>query len=98
VHPIRAMEDLSSQHRSHGLQTRAKHHVWLHPEAVRDRADWVRDLARPPFWFDVLNKFMVVRSTVKPAEESKEQPSKDRPAPTTDIDAKEKEEEEPSKG
>ena len=32
-----------------------------------------------PFWFDVLNKFMVVRSTVKPTEKSQEQPSKDRP-------------------
>jgi hypothetical protein len=37
-----------------------------------------------PFWFDVLNKFMVVRSTVKPAEKSGEQPSKDRPAPRAD--------------
>ena len=34
-----------------------------------------------PFWFDLLNKFMVIRSTVKPAEKSREQPSKDRPAP-----------------
>ena len=33
-----------------------------------------------PFWFDLLNKFMVIRSTVKPAEKSQEQPSKDRPA------------------
>lgn len=30
-----------------------------------------------PFWFDVLNKFMVVRSTVKPHEKSKEEKSKD---------------------
>jgi hypothetical protein len=30
-----------------------------------------------PFWFDVLNKFMVVRSTVKPAEKSGEEQSKD---------------------
>lgn len=29
-----------------------------------------------PFWFDLLNKFTVVRSTVKPAEKSPEQPSK----------------------
>lgn len=29
-----------------------------------------------PFWFDVLNKFMVVRSTVKPKEKSPEEPSK----------------------
>lgn len=29
-----------------------------------------------PFWFDVLNRFMVVRSTVKPQEKSKDEPSK----------------------
>lgn len=31
-----------------------------------------------PFWFDVLNKFMVVRSTVKPHEKSPEEGSEDR--------------------
>jgi hypothetical protein len=36
-----------------------------------------------PFWFDLLNKFMVVRSTIKPHEKSQEQPSKDKPAPET---------------
>lgn len=30
-----------------------------------------------PFWFDLLNKFIVVRSTVKPNEKSGEEPSKD---------------------
>jgi hypothetical protein len=30
-----------------------------------------------PFWFDLLNKFVVVRSTVKPREKSPEEPSKD---------------------
>ncbi len=30
-----------------------------------------------PFWFDVLDKFMVVRSTVKPHEKSREEGSKD---------------------
>lgn len=30
-----------------------------------------------PFWFDILNKFMVVRSTIKPREKSKEEKSKD---------------------
>jgi len=30
-----------------------------------------------PFWFDVLNKFMVVRSTVKPKEKSGPEKSKD---------------------
>ncbi|WP_238313726.1 hypothetical protein [Methylobacterium crusticola] len=35
-----------------------------------------------PFWFDVLNKFMVIRSTVKPSEKSLPEASKDsRPAP-----------------
>jgi hypothetical protein len=32
-----------------------------------------------PFWFDLLNKIIVVRSTVKPREKSRTQPSKDRP-------------------
>lgn len=30
-----------------------------------------------PFWFDLLNRFMVVRSTVKPQEKSPDEPSKD---------------------
>jgi len=30
-----------------------------------------------PFWFDLLNKFIVVRSTVKPREKSREEKSKD---------------------
>ncbi|MBV9406973.1 MAG: hypothetical protein JO211_16615 [Acidobacteriaceae bacterium] len=30
-----------------------------------------------PFWFDVLNRFMVIRSTVKPEEKSPEEKSKD---------------------
>jgi hypothetical protein len=32
-----------------------------------------------PFWFDLLNRFMVVRSTVKPEEKSQVEPSKDGP-------------------
>ena len=36
-----------------------------------------------PFWFDVLNKFMVIRSTVKPHEKSREEGSEDR-GPSTD--------------
>lgn len=31
-----------------------------------------------PFWFDILNKIMVVRSTVKPREKSHEEESKDK--------------------
>ena len=30
-----------------------------------------------PFWFDVLNRFMVIRSTIKPQEKSPEEKSKD---------------------
>jgi hypothetical protein len=29
-----------------------------------------------PFWFDTLNRFMVVRSTIKPQEKSQPEPSK----------------------
>ncbi|HYP00532.1 MAG TPA: hypothetical protein VER76_10120 [Pyrinomonadaceae bacterium] len=38
-----------------------------------------------PFWFDVLNKFMVIRSTVKPREKSREEGSKDA---TDDVSEK----------
>lgn len=34
-----------------------------------------------PFWFDVLNKIMIVRSTVKPHEKSPEEASEDRQSP-----------------
>jgi hypothetical protein len=37
-----------------------------------------------PFWFDLLNKIIVIRSTVKPKEKSPDQPSKDKPAPQTE--------------
>ena len=43
-----------------------------------------------PFWFDLLNKFIVIRSTVKPKEKSQEQPSKDKPAPETEEETKTK--------
>jgi hypothetical protein len=33
-----------------------------------------------PFWFDLLNKIMVIRSTVKPHEKSPEEASEDRQA------------------
>jgi len=36
-----------------------------------------------PFWFDLLNKFMVIRSTVKPHEKSLEEGSEDRQATPT---------------
>ena len=34
-----------------------------------------------PFWFDLLNKVMVIRSTVKPHEKSQEEASEDRQVP-----------------
>jgi hypothetical protein len=51
-----------------------------------------------PFWFDILNKFIVIRSTVKPAEKSQTQPSKDRPAPSTETEMPRQEPETPNKG
>lgn len=36
-----------------------------------------------PFWFDILNKFMVIRSTVKPREKSHEEKSKDSTGATS---------------
>ena len=32
-----------------------------------------------PFWFDLLNKIIVIRSTVKPHEKSREEGTKDKP-------------------
>ena len=43
-----------------------------------------------PFWFDVLNKVMVIRSTVKPREKSPDEYSEDRqrpPAPVVNVPA-----------
>ncbi|MBP0588243.1 hypothetical protein J8I87_00590 [Paraburkholderia sp. LEh10] len=39
-----------------------------------------------PFWFDVLNKIMVIRSTVKPHEKSPEEASEDRQLKRPDDD------------
>jgi hypothetical protein len=39
-----------------------------------------------PFWFDVLNKFMVIRSTVKPKEKSPDEASKDKTTPNPKRD------------
>lgn len=43
-----------------------------------------------PFWFDLLNKFMVIRSTVKPHEKSLEEGSEDRQAATNPAFSKQK--------
>jgi hypothetical protein len=42
-----------------------------------------------PFWFDLLNKIVVIRSTIKPHEKSPEQPSKDKPKPAAGTDQEE---------
>jgi hypothetical protein len=42
-----------------------------------------------PFWFDVLNKVMVIRSTVKPHEKSPEEASQDHQSPAAKTPAKE---------
>jgi hypothetical protein len=38
-----------------------------------------------PFWFDMLNKLIVVRSTVKPHQKSPEEPSQDAPSGHSDA-------------
>lgn len=38
-----------------------------------------------PFWFDTLNKVMVIRSTVKPHEKSQEEASEDRQMPPSNV-------------
>jgi hypothetical protein len=38
-----------------------------------------------PFWFDSLNKLIVVRSTVKPHQKSPEEPSRDSPSKSPDA-------------
>lgn len=38
-----------------------------------------------PFWFDLLNKVMVIRSTVKPHEKSQEEASEDRALPKAKV-------------
>lgn len=38
-----------------------------------------------PFWFDILNKIMVIRSTVKPHEKSPEEASEDRQGDSTET-------------
>ena len=40
-----------------------------------------------PFWFDMLNKIMIIRATVKPHEKSPEESSEDRQKPKPERDA-----------
>jgi hypothetical protein len=60
-------------------------HLWMNSEPgvspVFVLAGWLLTAIAmtlgAPFWFDTLNKFMVVRSTIKPEEKSGVEPSKD---------------------
>jgi hypothetical protein len=57
------------------------HGVWLNKRAwTRKLLGWVITALAvslgAPFWFDMLNKLIVVRSTVKPHEKSPEEPAK----------------------
>jgi hypothetical protein len=62
--------------------------IWSAPHVVKPWDDFFSPLIGwiitamaatlgAPFWFDILNKFMVVRSTVKPHEKSPEESSED---------------------
>ncbi|HKY05974.1 MAG TPA: hypothetical protein VJQ56_13850 [Blastocatellia bacterium] len=63
--------------------------LWFEPDSKGVWKDWVAPILGwlmtafaatlgAPFWFDVLNKVMVIRSTVKPREKSQEEGSEDR--------------------
>lgn len=55
---------------------------WLGPDWLMVLCGWLMTafavMLGAPFWFDTLNKFMVIRSTVKPHEKSPEESSEDR--------------------
>jgi hypothetical protein len=55
---------------------------WLGADWLPVAAGWLVTafavMLGAPFWFDVLNRFMVIRSTVKPHEKSPEEASQDR--------------------
>lgn len=57
---------------------------WIWSRIVSPLAGWLMTAVAislgAPFWFDLLNKFTVVRSTVKPAEKSPPEASEDRQA------------------
>jgi hypothetical protein len=88
--PLKAnFEEDKKEIQSLGLPIGWPHGIKLLPTPF----DWWRHLLAPlfgwlltaaaismgaPFWFDILNKFMVVRSTVKPHEKSPEESSEDR--------------------
>ena len=74
-------------HMQPGQQLGDFEHDWRRPPSTF--SGWLAKLAGilftafaltlgAPFWFDLLNRFMVVRSTVKPEEKSPPEPSKDQ--------------------
>jgi hypothetical protein len=54
-----------------------RYHVWL-MKPLGWLLTAVAITLGAPFWFDILNKIMVIRSTVKPHEKSQEESSEDR--------------------
>ena len=58
--------------------------AWAKPAMVQHWLGWALTALAvslgAPFWFDMLNKFIVIRSTVKPHEKSQEEGSKDTKA------------------
>jgi hypothetical protein len=74
--------------------------TWVMPVQCEGRCYWWYSIVVPifgwmitafaitlgaPFWFDLLNKFMVIRSTVKPHEKSPEEASEDRQRPAVQL-------------
>jgi hypothetical protein len=73
----------------------------------RNAGDWVRTIGGilitafavtlgAPFWFDALNKMMVIRSTVKPHEKSGEESSEDRQTSKEKTGSKDRSPDEPT--
>lgn len=61
----------------------------LHDNLPSDLSGWLLTAFAisigAPFWFDTLNKLIVVRSTVKPHQKSPEEPSRDGPPDTVNA-------------
>ena len=71
----------------YGVRWTMKPGVDPHPFILSALAGWLMTALAvslgAPFWFDLLNKVMVIRSTVKPREKSPEEGSEDRRATAT---------------
>jgi hypothetical protein len=83
--PVDQIKDYSKSLTGIGLPIGWAHADGTSPDYMKDAPShimgWVLSAFAislgAPFWFDMLNKIMVIRSTVKPHEKSKEEGSKD---------------------